>query len=326
MVASTISSQCQELRAGEPLTYRSLRVYPLLGPSRQEPAYALLTTQTQDDVVVTEVSEGGSEPTLRVKNRLKQRVLLIDGQELRGAKQNRIVNLDVLVPAGAELELPVTCVEQGRWGYLSRKFSPGKSAFRSMRSSKSSRVYESLKANRGPTANQGEVWRDVAEMHCCVGSSSPTGAMSDAYDHHDAELKKAREALKLPAEAVGFAVYSGDRFLGLDVFDRASTLDKSWETMVDGYLLDWIAFHASSDDATEKPADQCTVPINSIVASLSDAEWETFDTPGEGRDARWENDTLVGAALVWDDQSTVHLQLFPKEKRPTSNSPRSAGD
>ena len=54
-------------------------------------------------------------PELVVENPLDERVLLYDGEELVGAKQNRILNVSVLVEAKSTLTIPVSCVEQGRW-------------------------------------------------------------------------------------------------------------------------------------------------------------------------------------------------------------------
>src|SRR5687768_5463792 len=119
----------------------ALRVVPILGVSQTEPDYRLLSPDTLASVKITEVSEGGSVPTLKVKNELPTRLLLIDGQELIGAKQNRILNTDVLVPAQNELTIPVSCVEQNRWGYRTRAFAPGKSASHKIRSSKIARVH-----------------------------------------------------------------------------------------------------------------------------------------------------------------------------------------
>ena len=42
--------------------------------------------------MITEVSEGGSVPELRVVNKGDARILVLDGEELRGAKQNRVLN------------------------------------------------------------------------------------------------------------------------------------------------------------------------------------------------------------------------------------------
>ena len=50
-------------------------------------------------------------PTLRVINGADRPVLLLDGEELVGAKQNRVLNTSVLVAKGARLDIPVSCVE-----------------------------------------------------------------------------------------------------------------------------------------------------------------------------------------------------------------------
>ena len=65
---------------------------------------------------IRETSESGSVPEPAVENLLAERVLLYDGEELIGAKQNRILNVSVLVEAKSSLTIPVSCVEQGAGG------------------------------------------------------------------------------------------------------------------------------------------------------------------------------------------------------------------
>ena len=64
---------------------------------------------------ITEVDAAGSVPELIAFNPLDTPVLLYDGEELLGAKQNRILNVTVLVAPKSETKIPVSCVEQGRW-------------------------------------------------------------------------------------------------------------------------------------------------------------------------------------------------------------------
>jgi len=40
--------------------------------------------------------------------------------------------------------------------------------------------------------------------------------------------------------------------------------------------------------------------------------WESFSPPGEGTEWRLEERDLAAAALVWNDEVVVHLQVFPK--------------
>lgn len=57
---------------------------------------------------------------LAFRNRGLDPAFLLDGEELVGAKQNRILNLSILVPGQTSLEIPVSCVEQSRWSRLYR--------------------------------------------------------------------------------------------------------------------------------------------------------------------------------------------------------------
>src|SRR5207247_10554658 len=77
-------------------------------------------------VTVGEVSQEGSVPELVVENKSHRRVLFLEGEQLLGAKQNRILNTSVLVPGGATLRIPVSCVEQGRWSRAHASFGAGK--------------------------------------------------------------------------------------------------------------------------------------------------------------------------------------------------------
>ena len=58
---------------------------------------------------------GGTSPSSRSTTRSTEKVLLYDGEELVGAKQNRILNVTVLVAEQTGVRIPVSCVEQGRW-------------------------------------------------------------------------------------------------------------------------------------------------------------------------------------------------------------------
>src|SRR5579864_3884171 len=108
---------------GTPQAYENMTVYPLLAKNGHPRAY-----QTLDEALaaktfeISEVNEGGSVPSLMVHNRGDLPVLLVIGEELIGAKQNRVLNTSMLVPVHADLKIPVSCVERGRWAYRSRTF------------------------------------------------------------------------------------------------------------------------------------------------------------------------------------------------------------
>src|SRR3989454_6869721 len=115
-----ISALLETLGVGEPLSHGALTVIPLLAPKEVEPDWLTLA-EAGAAVTITEVSADGEVPTLSLVNDTDRPVLLLDGEELIGAKQNRILNTTVLVAAHAALRIPLSCVEPGRWSYRDRK-------------------------------------------------------------------------------------------------------------------------------------------------------------------------------------------------------------
>ena len=106
---------------GDPVTHRGIVVTPLFPARDPRASYITLDEALPRGLVITETSDAGSVPELAVVNPLDDNVLLYDGEELVGAKQNRILNVSVLVGAGAKLPIPVSCVEQGRWARVVRR-------------------------------------------------------------------------------------------------------------------------------------------------------------------------------------------------------------
>jgi hypothetical protein len=109
--------------AGKPQHHGALTVIPILAPMQTETEWLTLA-EAGDRVRIMEVDEEGSVPDLRVANLGDLPLQLLDGEQLVGAKQNRILNMTVLVAAQSEVTIPVSCVEQGRWGYRARQSVP----------------------------------------------------------------------------------------------------------------------------------------------------------------------------------------------------------
>jgi hypothetical protein len=140
-----------EIRIGRPISHGSLTVFPLFCDSTRPVDYVLSDEAMEaGTVTVGEVSQQGRVPDLVVETKGLRRALFLEGEELRGAKQNRILNTTVLVPAQARLTIPVSCVEQGRWSKTSAFFTSSKtiSPYHLRHGLKSS-VTRSLKGNLG---------------------------------------------------------------------------------------------------------------------------------------------------------------------------------
>jgi len=82
----------------------------------------LKETLIQNLLKITELNDSGAVPQLKVMKNAELPVLILDVEELMGAKQNRIVNTSILLKEKFKTIIPVCCVEQGRWSYTSKKF------------------------------------------------------------------------------------------------------------------------------------------------------------------------------------------------------------
>jgi hypothetical protein len=243
-----------EVRVGDPIRHEALTVFPLFSAPGEVIEY-LLSDEAIDagSVTVEEVSEGGSVPNLLVSNTGDWRVLFLEGEELKGAKQNRVLNTSVLVAARSKTSIPVSCVEQGRWRYRTKQFSSGGSHSSSkLRSQIKGAVSRSLKAGRGHASDQGAVWGEVSRQMGALGASSGTAAMADTYDCHQDRLGEFREQLKYVEGASGIAVAVGPQVVAVDVFDRPSTCRKVWDRLLSGVVMD--ALQAGQPEPFAGPA------------------------------------------------------------------------
>src|SRR5262245_57828498 len=89
-----------EIHVGNPLSHEALRIFPLFCSEKDGVNYLLSEKAiTEGAVAVVEVNEAGSVPNLVVNNLAEFPVLFLEGEELRGTKQNRVLNTSVLVAA-----------------------------------------------------------------------------------------------------------------------------------------------------------------------------------------------------------------------------------
>ena len=218
---SAVAECVSKLTLGEPQVHRNLSLFPLLGDGVAEPDYLLLDDALKGGCArVTEVSESGSVPELKFVNDCDSPVLLIDGEELVGAKQNRILNLSVLVPARETIVVPVSCVEAGRWHAESTEFaSASRAHYAAGRAEKARHVSMSMSTSGSRHSDQVAVWDDISAKSARMRSTSPTGAAAALYQTHRATLDEYSRAFTTVPSQLGALFMLNGRVLGMDLFD-----------------------------------------------------------------------------------------------------------
>ncbi|MBV9126212.1 MAG: hypothetical protein JO112_22920 [Planctomycetes bacterium] len=291
------------IRVGDPVQHESLTVFPLFADSPGVDYLLADEALTAGAVTVAEVSEGGSVPNLLVDNRADRLVLFLEGEELRGAKQNRVLNTSVLVAARSRMTIPVSCVEQGRWRYRSPHFNSGGSHSSSkLRHVLKKSVSHSLQEGRGHGSDQGEVWKEVGRQMEALGSQSLTAAMADTYGAYQHRLTEFRERLKYVAGASGLAVAVGGKVVSVDLFDRPATCGKVWDRLLTGVVLDAL-------EAGPRPEHAGPDAVQEVVAALREAPWQPGQAIGAGEEFRAEMAGDRHASALVCDGAVVHGSL-----------------
>ncbi len=292
-----------EVQVGDPLRHESVAVFPLFGPSGGGADYLLADeAMGAGSVTVEEVGEAGSVPTLVVNNRADSLVLFLEGEELRGAKQNRVLNTSVLVAARARTPVPVSCVEQGRWRYTSRSFGHGGShSSPKLRHVLRKSVSASAKEGRGHSSDQGEVWKEVSRQMASLGATSMTGAMSDTYEAHRGRLAEFSGRLQYPEGATGLAVAVGGKVVSVDLFDKPLTCRKVWDRLLSGVVMDALEAGPGGAGADKEQ-------VHEALARLRGAPWQTAPAVGVGEEYRADDGDNHATALALGG-SVIHGSL-----------------
>jgi hypothetical protein len=301
----SIAATLKPLILGTPQVFQNLALFPVLTGAEARPDYSMLADALKGGQVrVTEVSAGGAVPELLLDNASPGRVLLLDGDELVGAKQNRVLNITILVGANQKVIIPVSCVERGRWSARSSEFrSEDRMMFAKGRASKMAQVSRSIRESGTRHSDQRAVWDAVDAKTTIFQAASPTGAMSDVYDHVAGDVRHYRVAFQAVPRQVGAVFALDGRPVGLELFDAPATLASALGRLVESYALDAI----ERPDRTSPAPDPARAM--EFLARASSARAEVAKAVGEGEDVRLEAPGIVGEALVVDGR-VVHLSVL----------------
>lgn len=295
----------QNATIGQPQTHGNMKVYPLFVQNGHERGYQTLDeAMSAKAIEIREVSEGGSVPTLAVRNTGKLPVLLVVGEQLVGAKQNRVLNTSLLVPAESEMQIPVSCVERGRWAYKSNAFdSSVTTSHLKLRKVQTENVTANLRSKARYDAEQGAVWQEVERKISSHHSTSSTRALNDVYEQTEAQLQGYLGAFTPPEKAQGVLVEINGQIVGGDLFDHEETLHGMFPKLIRGYALDALERQAQA------PAKESITDTQKFLVQVQQAVEEVYNSVGLGEDVRLSSKEVTGSGLLWEKR-LVHASLF----------------
>lgn len=350
-VAVAVRELIEGVRAGEPLHAGGLTLIPLLPATeqvRRQSGYLPLEEALRRGLIAITEQARATVPELLATSTAETPVVLVGGEQVIGGLQNRVLNTTILVGAHVSQQIPVTCVEAGRWhdagaafvhyenvdepaatetdGTIAqqaaspsparaRAFSSDEAAYAKLRHLHAKSVTTSLSSGGGYRSDQGAVWNEVSERMAYSGSYSPSSAMDALYKSPEraSKLKETVAALKRPADALGFVAVVGAHVLGAEIFTDESLADAYWEKLARSYAVESLDAEPQGDAATGDGANEAAnIGEARLLAEALAADIQVHPSPGLGEDARLVGSHISGAGLVYDG-AVVHLSLFPED-------------
>jgi hypothetical protein len=301
-----IREYLKQAKIGRKQSYRNLAIFPILSPYAAAVEYILLDQALAEELIqIVEVDESGSVPDLRVVNRSLKKVLILDGEELVGAKQNRIVNITMLIQAKSTTVIPVSCVEQGRWSYDSPRFhshkrmmSPG------LRAMKAEQVSHLVRITGKYRSDQSAIWDEISDKAVRMHAESDSMAMAGIYEKEESRLKDYVNHFRLVDMQVGAIFAINGKVVGLDSFAKPETCSEVFKKLVQSYALDAIDWFDPEKEHKVLKGD-----VTKFLKASDKTEVESRPSVALGTDYRMTSNKLTGFALALDDQM-LHLSIF----------------
>jgi len=300
--------------------YEALTFFPLVDHQTRQLPFELLRDALEAGTLTVGEVGSGSVPELLVENRGDTDVLVLDGEQLIGARQNRMTSRTILLAAHSTTKIPVSCMERGRWHFKSKDFRHGDhnspARLRRMaRRTEAAYAAERLAAAPEVLAeSQGELWEGISGYASRVGARPRTGALDDLYGHRSLDLERWMEHFPWVDDQVGLLVFLGDQPLGMDVIGCHRLYAKLHKRLASGYVMDALATRGGR---SQGPADATRARVFLEVVRSA----KRSDAPTVGRGAyRVLTGTVMGGELE-DTQALVHLSAFPSDAECASDGP-----
>jgi hypothetical protein len=281
-----------------PSAYGNLTLFPLVGPAATNSGYVLLDAAIRSGQVKVQEKDQGEVNKVRMKNTGKNYVFGIAGEIVSGARQDRMLQDDVLLPPGSGwLDVSVYCTEHGRWTGTSMDFG-----------TKGYVASGQVRERAAKTRSQQEVWDEVDAAHAGLGVATPSRAFAKVYEDKDAQEQarpyydKLDRLPELCPNALGVVVAVGSRIICVDAFGSPALFRKMWPKLLRSYVVDAMQSRPAGKIG-QKQVQQFT--DDAALADVSDQP-----TVGAGRLQRLTAANASGSALVFRS-TVVHLDLFP---------------
>lgn len=289
-----LSALKEEIELLDAQVYKNIAAIPLKTPINYK--FDILTLAKGFELGLVEVKECETSTvnTLVVVNNSVTPLLLVDGEEIIGGDQNRIVNSTVLVAGQSEMKIPVNCTEHGRWGYKHEFVN-------SLYMANSRTRYMKALSSSEDMDEQSAVWRSIDELETSRGFSSPTQAMSESYDNVKTDLAEGIDEFKIADGQTGILIIIDGKIKGFELFFNSEIYSQYHEKILKSYIID--------AEITESVFTINTDEAKAYIADAIDSEFSELKSIGLEVPYEFKSENGLGKVYSYKDE-LIHLSFF----------------
>ena len=281
-----------------PQVHENLAVIPL---KTQRSYIDMLTLKKGLELGLVEVKECETSQvnTVIVKNNAVAPLILIDGEEIIGGNQNRIINSTILLEANSEMAVPVSCTEKGRWAYKS-EFK--QSEYMANYNTRKAKRY----AEKTSQHTQDVIWSSINQLEVENSFASPTSAMEESYENLKSTHESIIHEFEVESEQNGVLIILNGEIQGFEIFLNPEIYREFHKKILKSYIIDSkIEKHTFAVNVDE---------AKDIISKTFTSSYEKRENLGLEEIFEFENDDGIGTVYAYQNK-IIHMSYFQKLKK-----------
>lgn len=289
----------RHLSLAERQNYENMTVVPILSDTNTPFDVLDLKEGLKMGLVKIEECDNSNIEQVKLKNNSISPLILLDGEEIAGSLQNRIISQTMIIAPKSEIKIPVNCSEKGRNTYKSEFHYSNYMANSNTRRKK---VYNKNKLR------QNVVWSFIDDLEKDKNTCSKTNALRDSYEKNKYDIDSYLKHFKMENNQIGVICIVENK-VGLEIFNNHSLYEKYNEMLLRSYII---------DSSNKEKINISNKELENILDSINDDSFIKKEAVGLGKYYKISNSYGNGHILIYEN-NMVHASFFKKIEEPAVN-------
>ncbi len=279
--------------------YENITVVPILSDTNTPFDVLDLKKGLKMGLVTIGECDSTNVEKVKLKNNSISPLILLDGEEIAGSLQNRIISQTMIIAPKSEMEIPVNCSEKGRNEYKSEfQYSD----YIANSNTRRKKAYNKNKLR------QNVVWSSIDDLEKDKNTCSKTNALRDSYEKNKYDIDSYLKHFKMENNQIGVICIVENK-VGLEIFNNHSLYEKYNEMLLRSYII---------DSSNKEKINISNKELENILDSINDDSFIKKEAVGLGKYYKISNSYGNGHILIYEN-NMVHANFFKKIEEPAVN-------